>query len=55
MRITYKYLDRASGREGQLGIPVFRWKDTIKADFIGIFLTASTCFGLYLTIFRRNI
>jgi hypothetical protein len=34
MRITYKDLDRTSEREGQLGRPVFRWKDTINTGFI---------------------
>jgi hypothetical protein len=33
MRIIYKDLDRTSEREGQLGGPVSRWKDTIKTDF----------------------
>jgi hypothetical protein len=34
MRITYKDLDRISEREGQLGGPVCKWKDTINTDFI---------------------
>jgi hypothetical protein len=33
MRIIYKDLDRTSEREGQLGRPVCRWKDTIKTDY----------------------
>jgi hypothetical protein len=36
MRITYRDFYKQSEREGQLGRPVCRWKDSIKADFIEI-------------------